>query len=182
MAKRSADVSEFGFVRLSAWQAYEADSQGVNSRCNSMPQQTGSQPAVPKDCTLDLAASRPPSSEQLDAHANTSAGASPVPAVQQGYIVASGAGSPSTTSPSIRHTASMGALPSAATECQGAESSTSAGWSPGSVKKRSWKQWGKQKLWRGSSASSPDAHPATLGMLFITLSRVLEVFRIILSC
>jgi hypothetical protein len=63
----------------------------------------------------------------------------------------------------------MGSLPSTSHSAhEGAglagRASPSAGQSPGSKKGRSWKQWGKQKLWRSGSSSAVEslANPGAL--------------------
>ena len=189
MAKRSADVTEFGFVRLSQWDAFRAP-QDTHGRSNSMPQQQlEHDSSIPEDRIPHVAANEPPASTQLptpDARCERSGGGSPGVAQSptqvppQGNLEASGTFSTMAASPvAVRREGSIGTPPAkpaapsgAAPRGNGVSPSrmAPAGQSPGSSRSRSWKQWGKEKLWRSGSSSSVDAlaHP---GVVPLTYSR-----------
>lgn len=185
MAKRSADVTEFGFVRLSQWDAFQTEMQGTPSRNNSITHQLEHNNSIVEDFSPHCSAS------ELPATADTrmdSAG-SPTRIAQQGSLGPSGLSSSAVASPAqIRREASTGALHSTSQAASGrvvggGEASTSAGafvvQSPGSSQRRSWKQWGKQKLWRSSSTSSLDAlaNPgALLRPLFARVHPLAELY------
>jgi hypothetical protein len=162
MAKRSADVSEFGFVRLSQWDAYKAETQGVRSRSNSIAQQLENQFSAPEESHIHRRASVACDSS------GSGLATSPARLMQgQGSLRAFGSNLPATTSSAPVLAERRGSLPSTSLS-PGLETAavqdagSSIGSSPGSSRRRTWTQWGQQKLWRRSSSFSADGNPGVI--------------------
>lgn len=170
-------------MRLSQWDAFRAP-QGTHGCSNSMPQQQlEHDSSIPEDIIPHVAANEPPASTQLptpDAGCEGRGGGSPGAAQlptqvpHQGNLGASGTFSTVAAFPvAVRREGNIGTPPTkpvtpsgAAPRGNGVSPSrmAPAGQSPGSSRSRSWKQWGKEKLWRSGSSSSVDAlaHPGVV--------------------